>query len=232
MKIFSLLITVSLPVFAWGIADGNTGATLQPQKMASEELLPVENLMRDHGVHNRLLLIYNEFIRRLDAKERFSPELLKQTALILKNYIADYHEKLESDYVFPVFEEKGVMVELVKILRDQNEKGRALTDYILNQATQYGLNDAGQQNKIREVLREYVVMYLPHEAFEDTVLFPKFKTFLNLQEYEALGNTFVKKEQELFGDGGYEKVINDVSEIEKKLGIHELSKFTSQIFFN
>src|SRR5215467_7355219 len=39
-----------------------------------EEVLPPEDLMREHGVLKRILLIYGEALRRMDAREDLPPE--------------------------------------------------------------------------------------------------------------------------------------------------------------
>ena len=41
-----------------------------------------------------------------------------------------------------------------------------------------------------------------------------------------LGEEFEDKEEELFGEGGFEKVVAEVAELEKRLGIYELAQFT------
>jgi len=69
-------------------------------------------------------------------------------------------------------------------------------------------------------------MYRPHEAREDTVLFPAFRTIVSTHEYDALGDNFEKKEDELFGDDGFFKVVDKVADLEKRLGIYELAQFT------
>ena len=46
--------------------------------------------MREHGALNRVLLIYEESLRRLRSKEDFRPELLNQSALIVRNFIESY----------------------------------------------------------------------------------------------------------------------------------------------
>ena len=43
---------------------------------------------------------------------------------------------------------------------------------------------------------------------------------------DALGEDFEKKEDELFGDEGFFKVVDQVAELEKKLGIYDLAQFT------
>jgi hypothetical protein len=41
-----------------------------------------------------------------------------------------------------------------------------------------------------------------------------------------LGEEFEKNEHKLFGEDGFETMVNKVAEIEKSLGIYELSQFT------
>jgi len=42
-------------------------------------------------------------------------------------------------------------------------------------------------------------------------------------EYDALGDDFGEKEDELFGEEGCFKVVDQVAGLEKKLGIYELA---------
>ena len=69
-------------------------------------------------------------------------------------------------------------------------------------------------------------MYRPHEAREDTVLFPAIRDIVSKHEFDAMGEDFEKREHQLFGQGGFEVFVDRVSEIEKKLGIYELAQFT------
>ena len=80
--------------------------------------------------------------------------------------------------------------------------------------------------KLADALRAFLRMYRPHEAREDTVLFPAFRSIVSPHEYDALGDDFEKKEDELFGDEGFFKVVNQVADLEKKLGIYDLAQFT------
>ena len=69
-------------------------------------------------------------------------------------------------------------------------------------------------------------MYRPHAAHEDTVLFPAFHTVVSRWEYEALGEAFEDKEHQLFGEGGFEKIVAEVAALERALGIEDLRRFT------
>jgi hypothetical protein len=69
-------------------------------------------------------------------------------------------------------------------------------------------------------------MYRPHEAREDTVLFPAIRTIVPSKEFEALGEQFEDKEHELFGKEGFEGIVSQVAKLEQTLGIYDLAQFT------
>src|SRR5438552_11337055 len=66
-----------------------------------------EDLMKEHGVLNRCLLIYEEGIRRLQAKEDVAPQVFHQTADLVRRFVEAYHEQNEEKYIFPVFQKAG-----------------------------------------------------------------------------------------------------------------------------
>jgi len=57
-------------------------------------------------------------------------------------------------------------------------------------------------------------------------LFPAFRSIVPPHEYDALGDDFEKKEDELFREEGFFKVVDQVAGLEKKLGSHKLAQFT------
>jgi len=191
-----------------------------------EEVGATEDLMREHGVLNRILLIYEEGLRRLRAKEDADPEVFRHPATLVRKFVEDYHEKLEENFIFPVFEKRKKLVDLVKTLRSQHEAGRAVTEVILRNATasQFGKAE-GRQDLIAATLA-FIRMYRPHEAREDTVLFPAFRKIVTAQQLKDLGEKFEKEEDRLFGDEGFEKTVDQVAGIEKQLGIYDLGQFT------
>ena len=58
------------------------------------------------------------------------------------------------------------------------------------------------------------------------MLFPALRTIVTPHEYGALGEEFEEKEHALFGDDGFEKMVDRVAALEKRLGIHDLARFT------
>ncbi|HEY3246039.1 MAG TPA: hemerythrin domain-containing protein [Phycisphaerae bacterium] len=191
-----------------------------------EEVSPAEDLMREHGLLNRVLLVFDEYVRRIDGKGELPPEPLADAAGIIRRFVEDYHEKLEEDYLFPRFEKAKLLTDLVQVLRAQHQAGRGVTDQIRQRATAAALKDADERPKLSASLRAFVRMYRPHEAREDTVLFPALRRIITASEYDALGEDFEKKEHALFGEEGFEKMVAEVEKIERALGIFELSQFT------
>ncbi len=78
--------------------------------------------MREHGVLNRILLIFEEGLRRKESD--LSPDVFHKPALLVRKFVEDYHEKLEENFIFPEFEKKKRLLDLVKVLREQHEAGR------------------------------------------------------------------------------------------------------------
>lgn len=222
--IIGLAILLSPPLLFTDLNKKTEG-----KQMEQEEVAPNEDLMREHGILNRLLLIYQEISRRIDNHESFPIKSLSDSANLVRSFLEDYHEKLEEEFIFPVFEKAGKQVELVKTLREQHNAGRNLTDYILRHSKEDLLKDDIQRMLLSDYLKLYVRMFRPHEAREDTVLFPEFKQLISKEEYNRLGDVFEDREHQLFGEDGFEKTVTKVSEIEKQLEIYNLSQFTPRV---
>src|SRR5206468_2708401 len=153
------------------------------EEKKENEVSPPEDLMREHGVLKRILLIYGEAIRRIDSKEDLPPEPLADSAKIIREFVEDYHEKLEEDFLFPRFRKANKLVDLVDVLLAQHQAGRKVTDVILQNAA---LKGDEERQRVLAAIRQFNRMYAPHEAREDTVLFPAFHAVVSAHEYGAL----------------------------------------------
>jgi len=192
--------------------------------IGDEDVWPDEDLMREHGVLNRILLVYDEAIRRIREHEEVPLEQVRGAAGIIRRFVEGYHEKLEEEHLFPRFEKDGKLTDLVRVLRAQHEAGRQVTAAILEVASREA--SAPDAATLADRLGQFVRMYRPHEAREDTVLFPAFREIVTRQEFERLGEEFEGREDKVLGDHGFERVVDEVVAIEKALGIYELAKFT------
>lgn len=185
------------------------------------EVTPGEDLMQEHGVLERILLIYDESIRRIEHQEQLDLTVIRDACGIIRRFVEDYHEKQEEQFVFPRLQAAQREVALVGVLLRQHQRGRELTDEALRLAT------AGSASpELAGLLRSFERMYRPHAAREDTVLFPAFREVVGRAGYRELGEQFEDKEHELFGEHGFEHAVSEVARLEAALGIDDLAKFT------
>src|SRR5204862_6039022 len=69
------------------------GLTAENQVEPDKGVTAPEDVMKEHGVLNRCLLIYEEGMRRLERKEQVSPDVFNQTAELVRKFVEEYHEK-------------------------------------------------------------------------------------------------------------------------------------------
>jgi hemerythrin-like domain-containing protein len=207
IPLLGVAIVTGAPVLAVGQKEKGM------KEEEEQEVSANEDLMREHGILKRVLLVYEEIIRRAKAGQDFSPQAITDAATVIRKFIEGYHEKLEEEHLFPRFRKAGKLVNLVDTLLTQHQAGRRVTDRVLAMAG--SLKTKEDRNKVADELRSFIRMYAPHEAREDTVLFPELHTIVSPHEYDALGEQFEGIERKTFGGDGFD--IYD---------IYDLSQFT------
>jgi hemerythrin-like domain-containing protein len=190
------------------------------------EVLPVEDLMREHGVLRRIVIVYDACVLRLETGQDLSPDAFTRSADIVRRFVEDYHERNEEEQVFPRFERAHAHEPLVRVLREQHQVGRRFTDLIAA-TTLRTLSDESASNRLVSTIRQFNHMYEAHAAREDTVLFPDLRKIVSVREYEAMGDQFEDDERQRFGEGGFEEVVSQVAAIERDLGIYDLTTPTA-----
>jgi hemerythrin-like domain-containing protein len=182
--------------------------------------------MSEHGVLKRVLLIYREGIRRLQAGEQNPAQALNSGAGIIRRFIQDHHEHLEEQYVFPKLEQAGKLTDITTVLRTQHQRGRVLTDRILAATTGVAALDQPAREALVQDMSAFIRMYEPHEAREDTVVFPALRDVVSAKEFRDLAEIFEDEENRRFGQAGFQGMVDKVADIEKSLDIYDLSQFT------
>jgi hemerythrin-like domain-containing protein len=178
--------------------------------------------MQEHGVLERILLLYDEAARRIERREPLELAVVTSAARIIRRFVEDYHERLEEEFVFPRLESARREVELVAVLRRQHQRGREVTDEVVRLAA------AGSASpQLAQVLRGFQGMYRPHAAREDTVLFRAFLALVGGAAYRELSEQFEEKEHARFGEGGFQNTVAEVAKLETSLGIADLDRFTA-----
>jgi Hemerythrin HHE cation binding domain len=84
-----------------------------------EAVSPPEDLMREHGVLNRVLLIYEAGLDRIARGDDFDVSAISRAAKIVQEFIEGYHERNEEQHLFPRFRKARKLQDLVDILYQQ-----------------------------------------------------------------------------------------------------------------
>jgi len=196
---------------------------------AASTVPPDDDLMREHGVLKRVLLCYREMIGRVQTGGPLDPQHLHDSALIIHDYIEGFHEGLEEGYVFPRLRRAGRLTGTVTTLLTQHARGRVLTQFILAHATAQGVASRGTRAELTAAMLAFDRMYEPHEAREDTVVFPAFRQIVPAAELADLGQHFADLEHQQFGGDEFTAMVGRVAGIERDLGIYDLNQFTPQV---
>jgi hemerythrin-like domain-containing protein len=197
----------------------------ETKKPGADEAAPApEQLMCGHAILARVLLIYENGLRRAGQGEDIDPAVFTRAAEIAKRFIHDHQEKVEEELVFARFKKAGRMVELVGVLTSQHAAGAKLTDKILAAALQ-ARNKEPREAMGRDV-QALVAMYRPHMAREATDVFPTLRHLVTADEYTEIADEMMKRERQTVGAGGLEKVAKQVAEVEKVIGIQDIGVFT------
>lgn len=209
--------------------DENKNEGPAPGEAEPVEVTATEDLMREHGILRRALLVYQEAAVKLRQDvASVPPDTLEKAANLFRVFGEDYHEKqLEEVFIFPAVKKvPGAAAGYVDVLLAQHVRGREITDYVLSisQADRIASNSV---EPLAKTLETFVRMYEHHAAIEDTIVFPAWKTAIGSNELDAMGEKFEEIEHEQFGSDGYETALKRMEEIEQSLGLSNLDMFTA-----
>lgn len=219
---------------ASGAALGATLLACKSKEKESEkekgEVGATEDMMREHGVLRRALVVYREAAARLRGQPAsVSPDVLRTTTELFRAFGEEYHErKLEEEQVFPrVRKAGGPAAALVDVLVAQHDRGRRITEYLLGVCREGKV--AAKAADVAGVLDSFARMYEAHAAHEDTVVFPAFRAAVSPKELDELGDKFEELEHAQLGKDGFEDAVRKIAAIEAELGIADLARLTAAL---
>lgn len=201
-------------------------ATKPDAEDAEPEVTATEDLMREHGILRRALLVYQETAASLTSNASVATAPLQRTAKLFRAFGEEYHEKkLEEAYIFPAVKKAGGAPSgYADILIAQHQRGREITDFII--AATAGAKVSNSKS-FAAALASLVRMYEHHAAIEDTIVFPAWKQTLNSEQLDEMNEKFEEIEHQQFGEDGFENALQQMIEIEQSLGMADLSRFTA-----
>ena len=226
-KAGAVAVAMTVPVLAEQTQDKQPGG---PQSQ-EPEVTATEDLMREHGVLRRALLVYHETVPKLRQNaSKIDPRALHQTADLFRVFGEEYHEKmLEEQHIFPVVRKmKGEAAKYPDILVLQHNRGREITGYILT-VTNRAKIGAGSADPLARAFESMVRMYQHHAAREDTIVFPAWKENFTQKQIDEFSDQFEDIEQKMFGKDGFEDAEHKIGGIEQALGLADIAQFTAPL---
>jgi hemerythrin-like domain-containing protein len=193
------------------------------------EVTATEDLMREHGILRRVLLVYSAAAVQLRTNaSSIAPDALQKTAKLFRAFGEEYHEKkLEEAYIFPAVKKAGgEAASYPDILVTQHNRGREITDYIIG-VTQEAKLGGSNVEQLAKALEGFVLMYRNHAAREDTIIFPAWKKTMMGKQLDEMSEKFEDIEHEQFGEDGFDDAVKQISSIESSLGLADISQFTA-----
>jgi hemerythrin-like domain-containing protein len=192
------------------------------------EVTATEDLMREHGVLRRALLVFLEVVPKLRQNPAgVDAAALQQAAKLFRTFGEDYHERmLEEQHIFPLIRKQGPELKrYAEILVEQHNRGREVTDYVLA-VTNGPRISVAQIDPLAKVLESFVLMYQNHAAREDTIVFPAWKKNFTNKQLDEISDQFEDIEHKMFGKDGFEDAEKKMGKIEGELGFADLAQFT------
>jgi hemerythrin-like domain-containing protein len=217
------------------VALGTAGAVvLAPSSLLAlpdekePEVTATEDLMREHGVLRRALLVYAESVPKIRSNAgSIDAAALYKTAQLFRDFGENYHERLlEEQHIFPVVSKgSGEAAKYPAILTAQHARGREVTNYILA-VTKSGKIATANAEPMARALDSFVLMYQNHAAREDTIVFPAWKTHFTNKQLDEFSDEFEDIEHKMFGKDGFDDAVARIAAIEATLGFADLAQFT------
>jgi hemerythrin-like domain-containing protein len=223
---FAAAGAMSIPLLGEALPQPTPGKEAPGEK--EPEVTATEDLMREHGVIRRALLVYYEVIPKLRQNPgSVDAAALRDTARLFRTFGEDYHERmLEEQHIFPLIRKQGTELKgYADVLTAQHQRGREVTDYVLA-VTNGGKISAAHAEPLAKVFETFVLMYQNHAAREDTIVFPAWKRNFTDKQLDEIGDQFEDIEHKMFGKDGFEAAEKKISGIEQVLGFADLAQFT------
>jgi hemerythrin-like domain-containing protein len=196
---------------------------------ANKDVGAVEDLMREHGVLRRILVIYRATAQTIrTASAGVDAKQLWKAADLFRRFGEAYHEQmLEEQHIFPqVMKAGGAGAALVPTLLAQHARGRQITGYI-QAKTANGAIAGTDAAPLGAALESFARMYEPHTAFEDTIVFQAWRNSLSAKQLDEMGDQFEDIEKRTFKGDGFDMAVDQVAAIESGLGLGDLARYTA-----
>ncbi len=177
---------------------------------------PTEDLMNEHRVIERMLVVLSRACDRVEAGKEVERELFVGAGDFFKNFADKCHHGKEEKLLFERMQARGLSGEVgpIAVMLREHQDGRAHVRKISE------LSVAKESKKRNDGLisagRAYVELLSQHIQKEDNILYPLANQILTEEDQEELERGFEDVERDVMGPGVHEKYHQMIEEWEKR----------------
>jgi hemerythrin-like domain-containing protein len=198
------------------------------EELEEEEASPLEDLMKEHGFVERILIIYQRMIDMAVRGQGVDVSAINGSANMIRDYINNHHERDEERYIFPKFKEANYIVDIVDTLQAQHDQSRKIAKELINLSARGENISMDDRKRMMSLCGDFVYMYLAHIAHENTILFPTFYDIASNEYIQDIRERMEEEEEKVLGETGFRGIVGRLSELEKRVGSYDLNQFTPQ----
>lgn len=170
-------------------------------------MISTEQLMEEHKGIKLMLIILEEFCKKLESGEKVDQDHLDQIIDFIRIFADKCHHGKEEDLLFPAMEKAGVPKEggPIGVMLMEHDYGREYVKGMSQAIGKYKSGDTEASVEIVENARAYIELLTQHIYKEDNILYPIADKFLSEKTQKELYEDFEKIEIEKIGAGTHER---------------------------
>lgn len=179
---------------------------------------PTDDLMDEHRVIERMLVILTKASNRLEKGQDVDSELYVDAVDFLKNFADKCHHTKEEKLLFEKMMERGVSGEVgpIAVMMREHQDGRAHVKS-LDKLSKEKMSKTTREGLIKSS-RAYVDLLSKHIQKEDNVLYPLANQILDKEDQKELEKGFEEVEEKVMGPGVHERYHKMIEQWEQKYG--------------
>lgn len=180
-------------------------------------MVATEALKKDHRVIEKMIDVMEKMAKKIDNGEDIPADVLKNAADFIRNFADNYHHGKEEDLLFKRMAERGFPVEggPIGMMLVEHDEGRGYARAMSEAAEKYAAGDASAKKTFAANARHYGELLVQHIQKEDGILYMMANNLMQEDEQRELLNIFDLVEKEKLGDGGRQRYVDLVDELEK-----------------
>ncbi len=181
---------------------------------------PIEVLMEEHRVIERMLRIMSEASGQIEAGKEVDVDLFEKTIDFIRNFADRCHHLKEENILYVLIEQRGIPKEggPIGMMLQEHDIGRDYVRGMDEALRRYKAGDRSQAMVISRNAVGYINLLSQHIMKEDNILYPMGNRVMSDADRKTLLEKFEEVETKEMGQGVHERYHHIIEDLEGKTG--------------